>query len=190
MTTPAYFICTLCMCTLLLVSCSNEPEDKQDRMEDNIQSVQEDIREVDTSDMEEFEKDRQDILKQLRDLRADINDDLSDAELKLVEEDQQEDDRINNERLHKELQQQRTLVDRQIETVENANMNDWQNVRSGSQDALTEADLFYTREDLDRRRRDVGTTGGSGVYPSSEQGDGTVNTDRDLNLDDAGEERK
>lgn len=144
--------------SLLFSACATEPEDTRDRMQDKQENIQEDIRDVDMSDRESFEKDRQDILGDLRDLRSDINDDLADAEKKLAETDLDAEDRTRNERLKTELTQQRQTVEEQIQKVENADMNTWNQVQTDTRRTLDDANMYYEREKLERRRGDnVGT---------------------------------
>lgn len=144
--------------SLLFTACASEPEDKQDRMQDKQENIQEDIQDVDMKDQESFEKDRQDILEDLRDLRSDINDDLSDSEKKLADADLDAEERTRHERLRTELTQQRQVVEEQIQKVENATMNTWNQIQTDTRRTLDDANMYYEREKLERRRGDrVGT---------------------------------
>ena len=142
--------------SLLFTACSDEPEDKRDRMQDKQENIQEDMRDVDMKDRESFENDRQDILGDLRDLRSDINDDLEDSKKKLAETDLDAEDRTRHERLVNELEQQRQTVEQQIQKVENADMNTWSTVQTETRRTIDDANLYYDREDnkLERRRGD------------------------------------
>lgn len=135
---------------LLFTACSSEPEDKRDRMQDKQENIQEDMRDVDMEDRESFEKDRQDILGDLRDLRSDITDDLEKSEKKLAETDLDAEDRTRHERLRTELEQQRKVVDDQIQKVENASMGTWDQVRTETDRTIKDANDYYEREKLDR----------------------------------------
>ncbi|MDQ3099958.1 MAG: hypothetical protein M3R08_01110 [Bacteroidota bacterium] len=140
--------------SLLFTACASEPEDKQDRMQDKQENIQEDMQDVDMKDNESFEKDRQDILEDLRDLRSDINDDLSDSEKKLADTNIKTEDRTRHERLRTELTQQRQVVEEQIQKVENATMNTWTQVQTDTRRTLDDANMYYNKENMKRRRGD------------------------------------
>ncbi len=151
--------------SLLFTACADEPEDTRDRMQDKQENIQEDMRDVDMGDRESFENDRQDILGDLRDLRSDITDDIEDSKKKLAETDLDAEDRTRHERLTTELEQQRKVVEEQIQKVENADMNTWNQVQTDSRRTMDDANMYYKTEKIERRRGNdtMGTGTGTGT---------------------------
>lgn len=147
-----YLLASTMGVALLFTACSSEPEDKRDRMQDRMEDVREDMREVDTSDREAFESDRQDILSDLRDLRSDINDDLEDSKKELADQSTEGEVRERHQRLVNELESQRKTVEDQIQKVENASVQEWDQIHQESRNALDQAGAYYEREGLERRR--------------------------------------
>jgi hypothetical protein len=148
-TVPAFIL------FIALGACTqNEPAEQRSDMRDNMREIHEDMGEVNMLDRENFEKDRQDILSDLRDLRDDINTDLERTEKDLADNTADEATRSRNERLRKELLQQRTVVERHLEEIEKSSMQTWDHIRSSTRNILEEADLFYKRERLERGPRE------------------------------------
>ncbi len=138
--------------SFLLTACSNETDDHNDRIQDNMERIHTGMRETETHDSHAFESDRQDLLNDLRDLRADINDDLEDSEIKLADPGLDPEKRERHHYLRRELMHHREIVEHHLDRVEAAEPGQWDALVQESQHILASTGQFYNDSDLQRRR--------------------------------------
>ena len=136
-----------------MASCGNTAQDQSDKMENQMEDVQKDLNEVSTADTRaEFERERNDVLNDLRQMRDDIDKELSNTNERLAKTDLKAEKRASQEALKAELVDQRTRVEGLIANVEGSAQGTWISVKEETKRASDEVGNWWmrTKDNVDK----------------------------------------
>lgn len=153
MKSPVHFVAAL---TLMMCACAqNDPQDARATMNDKLDKVedkmQEANREADTR--QEWVTERNDILKELRDLRTRIDDQLARHTERLAAKDLKAADRREHEAMKTEYDKEKAIVEGLIHHVEGATDATWTTVKADTRKGADDVKAWWDRmrENTDRK---------------------------------------
>lgn len=123
---------------ILLGGCTPEHDPEQDKMQRPHHGMSGAV----AHDIKVFEQQRLQVLSELEQLRKDINLQLKRYEERSVITNMDDTEQELNRQIIRDLQQQRTLMDRQIEKVQRAAIDNWSDLQSDSKGAMEHARSF------------------------------------------------
>lgn len=143
---PALAIATL-TASLLLAACSNSPTEQNAKMEKEMDKIEDKMTDSKLADSPAaWENEREVILKDLRDLRDNIDRKLARTNEKLTSKDLKPSERADQEALRVELNREKTKVEQTITKAENATDATWNSTKAELRQAADEVQGWWARQ--------------------------------------------
>lgn len=132
---------------LLMVRCSNTPEEQRDKMNDKMEKIDQKIDEAKADVREEWVEEKNEIAKDLRDLQANIDNKLAKTDEKLASKDLKADERAKHEAMRTELQKEKEVVSAQLASVEGSTSGSWNTVKSDARKAMDDIKAWWDKQE-------------------------------------------
>lgn len=143
---PALAIATLTG-SLLLAACSNSPAEQNAEMEKKMDKIEDKMADSKMADSPaEWENEREIILKDLRDLRDNIDRKLAKTNDKLANKDLKQSEKAEQEALRVELNREKAKVAAAIAKAENATDATWSASKAELRQAADEVQGWWARQ--------------------------------------------
>jgi uncharacterized protein (DUF3084 family) len=143
---------------LLYTSCSEDtPAEQRADMNKKLDKVEDKMADApyNADTRKDWVQERNDVLKDLRDLRDEIDNKLASVNEKLASKDLKASEREDQTAMKTELEKEKTAVDGLISDVENAREDNWNTVKLDTQRASDEVKSWWARfkENVDRKTK-------------------------------------
>ena len=139
--------------SMLFAACSNTAADQNDKMNSKMDKVNDKIQDTKADASAQFEKDRQSIASDLTSLRDNINSKLKDTNDDLAKKDLKSSERTKDEKLKAELEKEQTVVNDELDKVNNATASTWDDVKADANKVSADVKTWWSgmKEDVDKK---------------------------------------
>ncbi len=131
---------------LLFVGCSTTPSEQKAETNKELNKIEDKMEDATMANTQlAWESDRADVLKDLRDLRDNIESKVADCNVKLADKDLKPSERKHEESMKAELTKERDIVDGLIKKAENATDPTWESTKMEIRTSSDEVKGWWAR---------------------------------------------
>jgi hypothetical protein len=139
---------------LLFAGCSTTPAEQKAETNKELNKIEDKMQDATVANTQlAWESDRADVLKDLRDLRDNIESKLAETNVKLADKDLKPSERKDEESMKAELTKEKNIVDGLIQKAENATDPTWESTKAEIRTASDDVKGWWARlkDNIDKK---------------------------------------